>query len=270
MSCAKAVSHITCSPFYRGGYTTDEISAVFCPYRRMTRWLAVEVALAESQAGLGMIPADAAEALAASADLSRFNLEAISRGIEETNHSLIPLLDQWHRLSDEEAAGYIHFGATTQDIQDSAQVLELKDTLAIIVRDLDLVIREVARLAFAGRDTLVVGRTHGQPALPTTLGLKFAVWLDELLRHRQRLSETAPRVLVCQLFGGVGTMSAFTGEREELLRDFAARLDLKVPDTCWHSSRDRMAEVTSLFALIGGSLGKIANEICQLSRDEIG
>jgi len=236
----------------------------------MARWLEVEVALAQSQAARGTIPAEAAEALADSADLSRFNLAAISRGIRETNHSLIPLLDQWHRASEAEAAGYIHFGATTQDIQDTAQVLEMRDAFAIIVRDLDLLIRETARLAFSHRDTLIVGRTHGQPALPTTLGLKFAVFIDELLRHRERLFETVSRSMVCQLFGGVGNMSALGGDPQGLLDNFAQRLGLKVPDTCWHSARDRTAEITSLFALIGGSLGKMANEICQLSRDEIG
>ena len=270
MNCTAPASHITASPFYRDGYTTHEMSRVFCPYRRMARWLEVECALVASQARQGVVPADAAAALEESADLRRFDLEAIARGIRETNHSLIPLLDQWHKASPPEAAGFIHYGATTQDIQDTAQTLEIRDALAIVLRDLDLVIGETARLAEEHRDTLIVGRTHVQPALPTTLGLKFAVWLDELLRHRQRLIEMAPRALVCQLFGGVGTMSALPGDRERLLADFAAILGLGVPDACWHSSRDRTAETVLFSALAGGTLGKIANEICQLSRDEIG
>ncbi len=270
MSCDAPASHITASPFYRDGYTTAEISRIFCHFRRFSRWLEVECALAESQAKQGVIPESAAAELRKTADLRRFDTGAIIRGIKETNHSLIPLLDQWHQASDPEAAGFIHYGATTQDIQDTAQVLEMRDAFAVIARDLDRVIRETAKLASEHRDTLIVGRTHGQPALPTTLGLKFAVWLDELLRHRQRLAEMLPRILVCQLFGGVGNMSALTGDRERLLRDFAAILGLGVPDACWHASRDRTAEAVLFCALAGGTLGKMANEICQLSRDEIG
>lgn len=268
--CHYPRSHITDSGFYSRGYTTAEAKSIFCDFRRLQRWLDVEAALALAQGELGLIPSEESEKLATTARLELLNHEAIKQGIAATGHSLIPLLDEWQKAAGPEAAKFCHFGATTQDIQDTAQSLELKDTYAIICRDLALIIELLTDLAEKHRNQVIIGRTHGQHALPTTLGLKFAIWLDELLRHAGRLEECKKRLLVSQLFGGVGTMAALGNSPWLLLEKFSNRLGLAVPATAWHTARDRGAEFVTILALLSGTMAKIANEICQLAKDETG
>ncbi|MDD5759788.1 MAG: adenylosuccinate lyase family protein [Desulfobulbaceae bacterium] len=263
-------SHIIDSRFFADAYGTLEARQVFCDYRRMQRWLDVEVALAQCQAELGIIPAPAAQALRQTARLEGLNLAAIKADITTTGHSLIPLLKEWQRVTEKSAGQFIHYGATTQDIQDTAQSLELQEIVAILQRDLASVIALLSTLADKNRDLVTIGRSHGQHALPTTMGLKIAGWLDETLRNSARLESCRGRLLVAQLFGGVGTMAALSEKALPLLDKFAQKLGLAAPSSCWHSSRDRMAEFTSVLALITGGLARIANEVCQLARNEIG
>jgi len=270
MTCLTPRSHIVDSRFFSSGYTTDEARQVFCDLRRLQRWLDVEVALAASQAELGAIPQSAAHELAQTARLDRLDLAAIKADRAKTGHSLIPLLNAWQGITPPEARKYIHFGATTQDIQDTAQVLEIKDILIILERDTTHIIRQLAGLAERYRDLVMIARTHGQQALPITLGAKIAVWLDEMVRNGNRLHDCRQRVLVSQLFGGVGTMAAFGEQGLELLNRFSDRLGLAAPLSSWQTARDRLAELLSTMAVLTGTLGKIANEICQLARDEIG
>ncbi len=263
-------AHITDSRFFSHGYATDEARRIFCDQRRLQRWLDVESALLRAQARLSIIPAAAAERLRETARIDKFDLQAIKNDITLTGHSLVPLLRQWQQITDEAAGEYIHFGATTQDIEDTAQALELKEICAIIQRDLAHIIHLLANLADKYKGLSMIGRTHGQAALPTTLGLKIAGWLDETLRNQQRLTACQKRLLVCQLFGGTGSMDSLSSKSFELLNIFADDLELGVPDTAWHACRDRTAEFISILALTTGGLGRIANEICQLTREEIG
>jgi adenylosuccinate lyase len=265
----RTVSHIIDSRFFAGGYGTDESRQVFCDYRRMQRWLDVEAALAQCQAELGIIPARAATAMMNTARLELLDMDTIKADIATTGHSLIPLLREWQRVTDAEAGQFIHYGATTQDIQDTAQSLELKEITAILGRDLAEIIRVLSTLAHDNRDLVTIGRSHGQHALPTTMGLKMASWLDETLRNYARLKACQERLLVAQLFGGVGTMAALSDQGITLLNRFAEVLTLSSPLSCWHASRDRLAEFTSILALVTGGLARIANEICQLARNEI-
>ncbi len=269
MVCKSLRSHIVDSRFYRSGYSTEESRRIFCDFRRLQRWLDVETALAKSQATLGIIPLSASEELSQTAKLTQLDLHEIRSSISSTGHSLMPLLSAWQKTTSPESASYAHFGATTQDIQDTAQSLEIKEVLAIVERDLCQIIKELIVLARRTRSLVMVGRSHGQHALPTTMGLKVAVWLDEMLRNGERLRECKKRVLVSQLFGGVGTMAAFGDRSFELLAEFSKRLKLSAPRTAWHASRDRVAELLSFMAILAGTLGKIANEICQLARNEI-
>lgn len=262
-------SHIIDSRFYRDGYSTAEIRKVFCDMRRMQRWLDVEVALAQCQAELGIIPKSAADRLTETATLDTFDIKAIQNDIAKTGHSLIPLLNEWQRIAGD-AGQYIHFGATTQDIQDTAQTLEIRDALALIERDLVELIGSLSIKCHTYRNTVCVGRTHGQQALPSTVGLKIATWLDETLRNYDRLQQCKARVLVSQLFGGVGTMSALSDKALLLMSNFSSLLGLAAPTISWHSTRDRTAELISVLALVSGGLARSANEICQLARNEIG
>ncbi len=270
MSPCDIRAHITDSAFFSHGYATEEARRIFCDKRRLQRWLEVESALLRCQARLGIIPAAAAERLQETASLDQFDLQAVKNDIALTGHSLVPLLREWQRVTADKTGEYIHFGATTQDIQDTAQALELKEICAIIQRDLAHIIQLLAGLANKYKDLSMIGRTHGQAALPTTLGLKIAGWLDETLRNQQRLTECQGRLLVCQLFGGTGSMDSLSDNSLELLNMFALDLGLGVPDTAWHACRDRTAEFISNLALTTGGLGRIANEICQLTREEIG
>jgi len=270
MTCGSARSHIVDSRFFSTSYTTDEARRIFCDYRRMQRWLDVEVALALSQAELGTIPVAAAQELADTARLDLLDRDAIRSDIKKTGHSLIPLLNAWQNITSPEAGRYIHYGATTQDIQDTAQSLEIRELFGIVERDTNRIIQQLTNLVVRYRDLVTIGRTHGQHALPITMGAKMAVWLDEMIRHGGRLKNCKKQVLTSQLFGGVGSMTAFDDQGIELLKRFSARLDLAVPLCSWHTARDRLAEMLSTMAILAGTLGKIANEICQLARDEIG
>jgi len=266
--CNHERSHVVDSAFHRGGYSTAESRRIFCDVCRLQRWLDVEVALAVSQAELDMIPDEAATIIARAARIEHLDLAAISAGITTTGHSLVPLLRALERTTGGYAAQFIHHGATTQDIQDTGQSLEMRDVLDQVERDLIGLLDRLDALAVANRDQLTVGRTHAQPALPTTFGLKVAGWIDELTRHVVRLREARPRLLAAQLAGGVGTMASFGGQGPALLARFAARLGLEVPDLGWHVARDRVAEFVYLLALIAASLARAADEIRTLCRPE--
>ncbi len=270
MRSCEVRSHIVDSQFYSGGYTTEEARRIFCDKYRYQRWLDVEAALARAEAELGIIPEWAAQAINEKAQLRYLDLNSIEGGVKKTSHSLLPLLAAWRQVSDEAAGQFIHFGATTQDIQDTAQALEIRDVLAIVERDLRAILRQVMELAARYADLVTIGRSHTQHALPMTLGLKMAVWLDELWRDFERLTACKERVLVSQLFGGVGTMDAFGEKGVELLSRFSERLGLEAPLTAWHASRDRAAEFLSTMAIISGTLARIADEIRCLARSETG
>jgi adenylosuccinate lyase len=270
MSICELKSHITDSQFYRTGYTTDEARWIFCDKYRYQRWLDIEAALASAQAELGMIPESAAQEINNKAHIHNIDLKAVQEGVKTTSHSLLPLLSALQKVCDGDAGEFIHFGATTQDIQDTAQMLEIRDVLTIVERDLRDIILRITDLSERYTDLVTIGRTHTQHALSMTLGLKMVVWLDEVWRNRERLIECKERMLVSQLFGGVGTMDAFGDKGFELLSRFSEKLGLQAPLTAWHASRDRGAEFLATVAMIAGTFAKIANEIRSLSRSETG
>ncbi len=270
MSDCNFSCHIVDSGFYSAAYTTAECRKVFCDIYRYQRWLDVEVALAMAQAELGLIPVSAAENIRDNAKIGSLDLESIRQGLKVTSHSLMPLLNALRQVCSREAGQFIHFGATTQDIQDTAQILEIKSILTLVERDLIIIIGQVIDLAEKYGNLVTIGRTHTQHALPMTMGLKIAVWLDELWRNLERFEEMKRRVLVSQLFGGVGTMDPFGDQAFALLDNFSARLGLEAPNVAWHSSRDRITEFLATMAMISGTLAKVADEIRCLARNEIG
>ncbi len=223
-----------------------------------------------SQAELDMIPFEAATIIASSAHIEKFDEAAISAGIRTSGHSLVPLLRELQRVTGNYASQFVHHGATTQDIQDTGQALEMRDVFDRVEDDLIALLDRLDVLAAANRDQLIVGRTHAQPALPTTFGLKVAGWVDELTRHLVRVREARPRILVAQLAGGVGTMASFRGRGPALLARFAARLGLGVPDIGYHVVRDRIAEFVFILASVSAALARAADEIRTLCRPEFG
>jgi adenylosuccinate lyase len=269
-ACPHARSHITDSPFYGHRYSTTASHRIFCDHCRYQRWLDVEAALALSQAELGIIPADIAGKIADAARVERLDLAALRANIRATSHSLVPLLRMFQAACADGAGEYVHFGATTQDIQDTAQSLEMRDALDEVDRLLRVLLRRLTDLADEHAATVALGRTHAQPALPMGFGVKIASWADETGRHLERVRQLRPRVLVAQLFGGVGTMAALGDQALPLLEKFSARLGLAAPDMGWHVSRDRIVEYVAVLAMVAGTMGRIGDEIRLLSRPEFG
>jgi adenylosuccinate lyase len=251
-------------------YATSELLAVFDEQRRMNRWLQVEAALARAQGELGVIPAEAAREIAARAALEHLDLERIRQEYQRSRNSLMPVIKALRQACAGNCGQYVHFGATTQDILDTAQVLELQETLQIIYRDLRRLEELLLALSSTHRNTPMIGRTHGQQALPITFGLKAVIWAGEVRRHLERMKAIYPRVMVGQLSGAVGTMAALGPRAREVAKRTMALLNLAWRPPGWHTSRDNMAEVASLFALLAGTLEKIANEIFLLSKTEVG
>jgi adenylosuccinate lyase len=266
--CGHTRGHITDSSFYGDRYSTPASRRIFCDRCRYQRWLDVEAALALSQAELGIIPADEARMIAAAARVERLDLDEVRAKIRATSHSLVGLL----RVFQAECAGrsgeYLHYGATTQDIQDTAQSLEMRDVLDELEPLLLSIVERLAAVAEEHAATAALGRTHAQPALPMSFGVKVAGWIDELLRHLDRITAMRTRVPAAQLFGGVGTMAGFGELGLPLLDRFAQRLGLVAPAIGWHVSRDRVAEYVAGLAMVAGTMGRIGDELRTLSRPE--
>ncbi|MFI9810025.1 adenylosuccinate lyase family protein [Streptomyces sp. NPDC052301] len=267
-ACDHAHAHISDSSFYGHRYSTEASHRIFCDRCRYQRWLDVEAALALSEADLGIIPASAAQAIAEAARIERLDLDAIRAEIRRTSHSLVGFLRVFQAACAGGAGEFVHYGATTQDIQDTAQCLEMRDVLDEAERLLRTVLTRLAQLAEEHAATVALGRTHAQPALPMGLGVKIGSWIDELQRHLERIAAMRPRVLAAQLFGGVGTMAGFGDKALPLLDAFAARLGLSAPAVAWHTSRDRVAEYVSCLAMVAGTMGRIGDEVRTLSRPE--
>ncbi|WP_214408491.1 class-II fumarase/aspartase family protein [Sphaerisporangium fuscum] len=269
-ACRHERSHIVDSSFYGHRYSTAASRRIFCDRCRFQRWLDVEAALALEQAALGIIPADAAQRIAAAARVENLDLNAVRAEIRRTSHSLVGLLRVFQAACEDGAGEYVHYGATTQDIQDTAQSLEMRDVVDALERELCAIVTRLADLAEQHAETVALGRTHAQPALPIGFGLKMAGWIDEILRSGERLRALRPRVLTAQLFGGVGTMAGFGDQAIDLLRGFSARLGLSAAPLAWHVARDRIAEFVTTLAVTAGTMGRIADEIRTLSRPEFG
>lgn len=234
----------------------------------LQRWLNVEVALAETQAELGVIPAAAAQEIKAKAKTEYLDFKAIKKEYARTGHSLVPTLRAVQAICDNNLGEYIHLGATTQDITDTGMVLGLKETHAVIVKDLEAIEAALLKLAEEHKNTPMAGRTHGQQALPVTFGIKAAVWLREVSRHLERLAQCQQRVFVGNLAGGVGSYASFNGLGLETEKRVMERLGLGVSDAPWHVARDRFAEYCNILAMIATTIGKIGNEIYVLQKTE--
>jgi len=261
-------SHVVDYALFGDQFSTPEMRAIFDERAMIQRWLDVEAALAAAQAELGLIPADAAGAIAHGARVERLDLDAVRRDLGVTAHPIVPVVRALERAVGEHGR-WVHWGATTQDIMDTGMVLQLRAAHAILVRDLRALTGVLAATAARHRDTVMAGRTHAQQALPITFGFKAAVWVAECLRHLERFEQLAPRLLVGELGGAVGTLAGLGPRGEEVQRRVMARLGLGVPPIAWHASRDAVTELVVLLAMVGGTLARIANEVIELSRTEV-
>lgn len=262
-------SHVTESRIYGGAYSAPELAKIFSDSSQVQKWLDVERALALAQAEMVLIPQDAAEEISRKCKVELFDLERLGKESRETGHILVPTIRALEQICERGLGEYVHYGVTTQDILDTALVLQIRESWAHIGTKLASIHRSLSLLAERHKRTPMAARTHGQQALPTTFGYKVAVWVDELDRHLERVQEAMPRILVGNMTGAVGTMASFGAQGFELQRRTLEKLGLGAPRTSWHSARDRILESAGLLVQIAVTLGRMAQEIFQLQRTEI-
>lgn len=258
------------SALFGGLFGTDEIRTLYDDRRRLAFMLETEVALARAQAAVGIIPTEAAEAIAAAADPAKLDLALIRAETEKAGQPVMALAKALTQAAGPEAGRWVHWGATTQDITDTAQVLQLRAALDLIERDLKALIAALATQAERHRTTVMAGRSFLQQALPVSFGYKVAVWLAPLLRHAERLAQLRPRLLQVQFGGAVGTLASLGDKGRAVTERLAANLDLGCPIAPWHSSRDTIAELGAWLGLVAGSLAKFAGDVTLLAQTELG
>jgi adenylosuccinate lyase len=255
--------------YLRDRYGTPAMRAIWDDRATIQRWLDVEAALAHVEAEIGLVPKAAARAIARAAKVERIDLGAMRRQFDRTWNPVVPLVDALRARLPRAAAAWVHWGATSKNVIDTATALQIQASYAVILRQLDGVERALARLAARHRDTLMAGRTHGQHALPVTFGWKCAVWLDELMRHRERLEASRPRVLVGEWGGAVGTFAALGRRGLRVEKRLMQRLGLGVPRVAVKTAGDRFAEFFLLLAMLSATLGKIAQNVYNLQLTDV-
>jgi 3-carboxy-cis,cis-muconate cycloisomerase len=255
------------SILFRDAFGTPRMREVFSDFSLISRYVEVEIALAKAEARCGVIPREAAVAIAGRADASTLDFDRLRRETDVVGYPILPLV---HQLAEQcgEAGRYVHWGATTQDIMDTALVLQVRDGLAIIEEDVAALRGILAGLSRRYRDTPMAGRTHLQQALPVTFGYKTAIWLAMFDRHAERLSQLKPRVLVGQFGGAAGTLASLGDKGFEVQQALCEELGLGVPVATWHVARDGLAELVNFFGLVTGGLGKIALDIMMMASTE--
>jgi len=257
------------SRFLGSLFSTPAMRATFADTAYLERYTETEVALAIAEGKLGLIPADAAQAIAENAPRIKLDLLRLERETHNVGYPILPLV---HQLAEGlgEAGKYLHWGATTQDIMDTALVLQLRTALELIEVDLRGVAAQLRRLSLEYRDTPMAGRTHLQHALPITFGLKTAIWLGMVERNLERLHQLRPRVLVGQFAGAGGTLASLGNRGLEVQAAMMDELKLGVPITTWHTARDGLAETAQWLGLVTASLAKIALDVSIMMTNEFG
>ena len=248
---------------------TARIAAAFSPEAHVQAMLTFEAALAHAQARAGILPQHIADDIATHCRVELFDVVALYHDAARAGTPVIPLLRMLNAKVDDEARTYVHWGATSQDAIDTALMLEMREGLAILIAELDVVCQVCAELAEQHRHTLMVGRTLLQQAVPITFGLKAARWLALVFRQLQALHEHRMNSLVIQLGGAAGTLAVLGKCGPRVIELLAGELQLTVPDLPWHTERDRIAQVASTLGIVAGAVGKIAGDIVLLAQTEV-
>lgn len=263
-------AHLVDSVLYGHLWSTPELHLLLDDEGRVQSWLEILAALADAQAEVGLIPPEAALAIRKHAGVGLLDLDQVAAETRATGHSTLGLIRCLQDVLPDSAREWVYYGATVQDVSDTWTSLIMREVANILDRDLALAEGAALQLAERHRDTIMCGRSHGQPGLPITFGFKAAVWVSELRRHRVRVNEGRKRWEVAQLGGALGTME-FWGDRAlPLLDAFAHNLGLAAPDVPWITARDRVAEFLGLLAMVTATLAKIGQEVYELQRPEIG
>ena len=258
------------SEIYGGLYGTPEMRALFSDQNRLSAMLAVEAALARAEGKLGIIPKDAADAIGKAAKSLKPDLAAMEKGAALTGQPVAALAKALGQAAGDKSRAYVHWGATTQDVADTALVLLLREALDLIARDLAALGNDLAAQAKKYRGLPMAGRTYMQQALPITFGYKCAIWLAPLADHLDRLAELKRRCLSVQFGGAAGTLASLGPKGRAVAKALAAELGLALPEAPWHANRERLAELGNFLGLVCGSLGKFAGDVILLGQTEVG
>lgn len=254
-------------------FTTGRMREVFSDRGRLQGMLDFEAALARAEARTGVVPAAAVAPIESACRAEAFDIDELARGAALGGNTAIPVVKALTALvakRDEAAARYVHWGATSQDAMDTGLVLQLREALDLIDDDLARLAGVLATLAAEHKRTVLAGRTWLQQATPVTFGLKAAGALSAIERHRARVRELRPRVLVLQFGGASGTLAALGADGLKVAAALADELKLTLPDVPWHAQRDRVAEVATALGLLVGTLGKVARDVSLLMQTEVG
>jgi len=246
------------------------VRALFTEAARFQSWLDVEAALAQAQAELGIIPESAAREITRKAQLKYLDLAVVRAGLAKTGHPLVPLVWELDRACDGDAGGYVHWGATTQNVTQTGQLLQVRRAHEIFLRQLATILTTLADLAERTKDAVLPGRTHGQHAVPATFGFKVAVWIDELCRHVERLRGCESRVFVAMLGGGAGTLASLGEAGLATQEKMAAALGMRPMPVPARTIGDHQAEYVLLLGMLAATCSKIGREVYTLMKQEFG
>jgi len=251
-------------------FSTEAMRQVWSDENRTRKYLDIEAALARVQARLGIIPAKAAAEIVRNCRLERIDLSKLRAQTERIGYPVLGVVQQLVELCADGLGEWCHWGATTQDITDTATVLQIREGLALIEDDLTAISAAMAELARRHRDTPMIGRSNLQQAVPVTFGYKMAGLLSAIERHRARLAELRPRVLMGEFAGAAGTLASLGQGGLETQAGLMQELDLAQPVIAWHTLRDTIAEVGCFLGLVTGTLGKLAMDVKLMMQTEVG
>jgi 3-carboxy-cis,cis-muconate cycloisomerase len=250
-------------------FSSDAMRHVWSDENRTAKYVEIEKALAIVQGRLGIIPEEAAAEIVRNCDFARIDMEKLRAQTERIGYPILGVVSQINALCRDKLGEYCHWGATTQDITDTATVLQMREGLAIVDADLKAISAALAKLARKYRDTPIVGRSNLQQAIPVTFGYKMATILAAVERHRERLEQLKPRVLVGEFGGACGTLASIEKGAMETQAGLMAELGLGQPIIAWHTVRDNIAEVGCFLGLVGGTLGKVSMDVKLLMQTEV-
>ncbi len=255
--------------YLKDRYGSRAMRAIWSDRAMVQAWLDCEAALALAESDVGIVPKASARAIRKAARVENISLKAMRAEFDQTWNPILPLVNALRARLPENAAPWVHWGATSKNIMDTGSALQIKATYGVVKDGLDRIERALVVLAKKHRDTLMAARTHGQQAIPVTLGYKVAVWIDEIRRQRERLLESEKRVLVCEFGGAVGTMAATGKIGLKIQERFAARLGLRYPTIPTKTAGDRFAEFFLVLSSISGTFSKIAAAVYNHQQTDI-
>ena len=263
-------STVVDSAIFGNIFSTETMRRVWSDENRTQKYLDVEAALARVQGRLGLIPAEAAEEIVRHCEIGQIDMDKLRQQTERIGYPVLGVVSQLNALCRDGLGEYCHWGATTQDITDTATVLQMREALELIEADLAAISAALADLARRYRDTPMAGRSNLQQAVPVSFGYKMAGLLSAIERHRERLAQLRPRLLVGEFAGAAGTLASLEKGAMETQEGLMRELGLGQPVIAWHTIRDNIAEVGCFLGLVGGTLGKLSMDVKLLMQTEVG